>query len=169
MTEPHATSDLDALLAQLDALEQTPQAAAPARLIVATDWSDAAPVLTLLKAFRAIVSPDAQVQLAFAVPHDPTEGDAECVQVLVEGADSNGSLTGLEMLSFDEAASEPYDSAVVPNGDAGELLSAVGGLIVRMHDLMRREERVDRSGVPDSTVNQGDLASLRRRLDGFTG
>lgn len=161
-------SDLIAQLEQVDAPSSHGAPGAPARLVVATDWADAAVPLTLLRAFRAIVTPDSAIQLAFAVPHEPTASDAACVHALVEGVDQVGvtePLAGLEILSFAEAAAQPYDSAVVPTGSAPELIAQVGGLIVRMHDLVRRQ---DRQGT-DDTINRGDAGALKTRMAAFTG
>lgn len=140
------------------------------RLIVATDWREAAAPLAVLKAYRVIVPAAAPMQLAFAVPHEPTLQDAECVSVLVEGAGGEGSLSGLEVLSFEQAPDEPYDAAVVSTGSSEELITEVGGLIVRMHDVVRRLES---SGYvaqhDDPTMNVGDRDALRRRLALFRG
>lgn len=164
--------DLSDLIRQLEEVDDSAStrgpAPAPLRLIVATDWADAAVPLTLLKAFRAIITPDLAVQLAFAVPHEPTESDAACVHALVDGVDNDGvtdPLSGLEIVSFREATEQPYDSAVVPNGDLAELIVQVGGLIVRMHDLVRRQER----GGVDDTLNRGSATALTVRLAAFTG
>lgn len=172
MSDETSSVDLSDLIRQLEQVDDPSSEAGssnpPARLIVATDWTDAAVPLTLLKAFRAIVTPGIPVQLAFAVPHEPTETDAACVHALVEGVDANEvsePLAGLEILSFSAAGAEPYDSAVVPTGSAPELITQVGGLIVRMHDLVRR---LDRDGAV-SGLNLGDSAALRSRLAAFVG
>lgn len=162
-------SDLDALLDQLDEVTAPAGApGAPARLIVATDWSKAAAPLAVLRAFRSIIAAPMPVQLAFAVPHEPSEADAQCVQVLLEGLGqaeegAADTLAGLEVVSFEEAAAQPYDSAVVPTGDPEELLTQVAGFIVRMHDLTRRLDRA----VSDDTVNRGDGQALKDRLARF--
>lgn len=144
------------------------------RLVVATDWTDASVPLTVLKAFRVIVPTSMPVQLAFAVPHEPTEADAERVGIIAAGAAGGGEdhgLRGLEILSFDQASSEPYDAAVVPNGSAAELIAQVGGIIVRMHDVTRKLED-SRRLIPiadDPTLNAGEPDVLRRRLAAFRG
>lgn len=172
MSDTPSSVDLSDLIRQLEQVDDAGSTHGPARtqvrLIVATDWADAAVPLTLLKAFRAIVTPDLAIQLAFAVPHEPTESDAACVHALVDGVDHEGvtePLAGLEIVSFREATDQPYDSAVVPNGNAAELIVQVGGLIVRMHDLVRRQER----SLADETINRGDAAALATRLAAFTG
>lgn len=172
VSDETSSVDLSDLIRQLEGVDSpTVVAVAPttARLVVATDWTDAAVPLTLLRAFRAIVTSDSAIQLAFAVPHEPTESDASCVHALIDGVDGVGAarlLNGLEILSFAEAVEQPYDTAVVPNGDTGELITQVGGLIVRMHDLMRRLE----NGVEmASNVNRGNAEALRGRIAAFAG
>lgn len=138
------------------------------RMLVATDWTSAAVPLTVLKAFRVIVPASAPLQLAFAVPHEPTAEDAQCVAVLAQGADAGGDLFGLEVLSFEQALAAPYDAAVVPTGSSDELITQVGGIIVRMHDVVRRlEASAGVFTVGDPTLNVGDSVALRLRLASF--
>lgn len=171
VSDQTSSVDLHDLIRQLESVDapglHDDTTRRPVRLIVAADWTDAAVPLTLLRAFRAIVTPGLPLQLAFAVPHAPTEDDAACVQTLAEGVFAgavSSPLEGLEVLSFDEAADQPYDSAVVPAGDVGELIVQVGGLIMRMHDLVRRHEAESWS----ECMNQGSGPALRARLDAFT-
>lgn len=156
------STDISDLIKMLDA-EGPLGDEAPVRLLVATDWSDAAVPLALLKAFRAIVHPDSPLQLTFAVPHEPAASDAECVHVLTEGAGQPGELRGLEVVSFDQALGEPYDCAVVPTGDASLLITEVAGMVVRMHDLERRQQSEEHT----APGNPGDAGALRRRLNAF--
>lgn len=172
MPDTSAKDDIADLMKRLsepvDCAPVTP-AQAPVRLLVATDWADAAAPLTVLKAFRVIVPASMPVQLAFAVPHEPTEADAERVGIIAAGAGGSEDLRGLEILSFEEAASGPYDAAVVPTGNAAELITQVGGMITRMYDLTRRLEDPHRAVAidDDPTLNAGDQATLRHRLDAF--
>lgn len=165
------SAEIASMLKKLDTLEDSsPSAARPVRFVVATDWSDAAVPLTILKGFRAIIPPEAGVQLAFALPHEPTENDARCVQVLVEGTDAPEDLRGLEVISFDEAASQPYDAAVVTQGDHAVDIAQVGGLIVRMHDVVRRMDAQRNGGgasLQTAQYNRGDTGVLRERLAEF--
>lgn len=175
MSEQNYSPDLDDLIRQLEQIDEpsrTPEAPQhPVRLVVATDWSDAAAPLAVLRAFRSIVPRGYPVQVVFAVPHTPCDGDVECVRVLLEGADSVGEMDGLELLSFDEVVEEAYDAAVVPTGDSRLLVTEVAGLIVRMHDVIRRIERAReeaRSVVEDVTMNAGSRPRLRDRLSQFS-
>lgn len=175
MSHQNFSSDLDALIRQLEQVDEPTHAPEvpqhPVRLMVATDWSDAAVPLAVLRAFRSIVPRDYPVQLAFALPHEPSASDADCVHVLLEGADSAGDICGIELLSFDEAAESPYDAAVVPTGDSRLLVTEVSGLVVRMHDLIRRMERArdeGRSVFEDVTLNAGSRPRLRERLSHFS-
>lgn len=171
----HNISDLDDLIRQLD-LVDTPSPVPevvqrPVRLVVATDWSDAAAPLAVLGAYRAIVPRDYPVQLVFALPHELGADDAECVHVLLEGVGSVGDMSGLELMSFDEVREDAYDTAVVPTGDARLLMTEVAGLIVRMHDLIRRMDRArdeGRSVSEDVTMNAGSQPRLRDRLSQFS-
>lgn len=169
------STDLDDLLRQLESVGEATGAASqprcPVRLVVATDWSNAAAPLAVLKAFRVIAPRDSPLQLAFAVPHTPGVEDAECVHALLEGADAAGELDGIEVLPFDEVVEQPYDAAVVPTGEPDLLLTEVAGLIVRMYDIVRRMERARDEGRllgEDVTVNVGSRPRLRRRLESFS-
>lgn len=169
------SSDLDDLIAQLEQVEEPAtapgaRAAAPVRFIVATDWSRPAVPLAVLKAFRVIVPAEFPIQLVFAVPHEPTAEDAECVHVMLEGAGSAGDMTGVEVLSFDQAGQGPYDSAVIPAGDADRLIMEVAGVTSRMYDIVRRVEGAQEQGrsvAGDPTLNVGSLTKLRDRLAVF--
>ena len=166
------SAEIAAMVQKLDAIEDNAMPASPVRFIVATDWSDAAIPLTLLKGFRAIVPPDMGVPLAFALPHEPTEADVQGVRVLVEGTDEPEDVRALEVLSFEEAGSQPYDAAVGPEGECAAKIAQVGGLIVRMHDVVRRMDARSTAGVDswESTpFNRGDGDVLRRRLSRFSG
>lgn len=179
MADAHA-GDIDALLSQIESFEAVGQdgsahvalADTTVRFIVATDWSSAAPALTMLQAFRRFVRPGLPIQLAFAVPHEPTEADAQCVHVLLEGLDAGGDLGGLELLSFEAATAAPYDSAVVPSGDAAQLLTQIGGAILRLYDVTARVTELEGAGdspADDPTLNVGDQAALKRRFAAFRG
>ncbi|GAB97481.1 hypothetical protein BJY21_001029 [Kineosphaera limosa] len=167
MSDAPLPTDITDMLKRLGALDEEPRSELPVRFIVATDWEQAAVPLTMLKAFRAIVPAGSGLQLAFAVPGEPTASDAECVHVLADGAGSD--LAGLEVLSFARAIEEPYDSAIVADGDPEALLAQVGGVIVRMHDVVRRLERAQAGTLADSSLNRGDAEALRRRLATFVG
>lgn len=135
-----------------------------ARFVVATDWTHAAAPLAVLRAYLAVFPADAPVELCFAVPHEPSEQDAECVRVLVEGVGDEAALGALAVESFDEVVHSPYDSAAVPAGDDDLLLTEVASLITRMFDISRR--LLANNGAATG-ANQGDLAALRRRLGAF--
>lgn len=173
VSDQHLSSDLDDLIRQLDGLDtpgDSPGGLAQCRFIVATDWSSAVVPLAMLKAFRVIVPAEFPVQLVFAVPHEPTPDDAECVHVLLEGAGSAGDMTGIEVLSFAQAGQAPYDAAVIPAGDVDQVIMEVAGVISRMHDTVRRIEgarKQGRSVADDPTLNVGSLAKLRERLEVF--
>ena len=165
MSDSPLSPDIAEMIAMIDGLDEAPQSDnIPVRFVVATDWTDGAVPLSLLKAFRVIFRPDQDVQLVFAVPHEPTAEDAACVEVLLEGAGATGDLRGLELMSFDRVVEEEYDSALVPDGDTASLITQVAGVITRMHDVARRLEAQGSS----SDVSQGNGAALRSRLSAMT-
>lgn len=171
MSNSSLSPDILAMIQTIEGLEHdSDEAATPIRFIVATDWSDAAVPLTMLKAFRTICLPDGPTQLAFAVPHEPTEEDAACVQVLAEGAGSEDDLRGLEVLSFERASGEPYDAAFVPTDEVSATIAQVGGLIVRMHDVARRLQEAGPGGssLLADVLNVGDTVALQHRLAAFS-
>ncbi|GMA41069.1 histidine kinase [Mobilicoccus caccae] len=156
----------------LDSIESPVDPAAPTaevfgpRFLVATDWSSAAVPLAMLRAFRAIVPRTAPVRLVFAVTHQPSPEDAACVHVLLAGIGSDGDLSGLEIESFDEAASTPYDTAVVPDGDADSLVTQVVSTILRLQDVVTYHVS---AGVGGSfPFNVGDRDALSERLSRFS-
>lgn len=155
---------LDGIESPADAATPTAEVLGP-RFVVATDWSSAAVPLAMLRAFRAIVPPSVPLRLVFVVPHEPSPEDAACVHVLLEGIGSNGDLSGLEIESFDEAASTPYDTAVVADGDTDSLVTQVVSTILRMLDVAARHVA---TGAADGVrFNLGDLDVLSERLSGF--
>lgn len=170
MDDTSLSAEIAGLLAALEAPTATQTlagaagAAGATRFIVATSWEDAAVPLTILRAFISIFPNRVPAQLVFAVPHEPTQDDVACLRVLLEGLDEEEFAGDLAIWSFAEASANPYDSAVVADGDSGSLVQQVGGMIVRMHDILRRHEV---SG--SSIANPGDLGSLRQRLAHFPG
>ena len=157
------SADIAAMIKSIDGLE--PQRG-PIRFVVATDWSAAAIPLTALRAFRAIVPPSTDVQLVFAVPHEPTEGDAACVAELLAGLGGPEDLRGLELLSFAQVSAEDYDTALVPTGDVELLITQVGGFVTRLHDVVRRLDGAA-DGSDPGQLNAGDQDALRGRLAQF--
>lgn len=136
------------------------------RFVVATDWNHAAAPLAVLRAYLAAYPAGAPVELCFAVPHEPSDQDARCVRVLVEGVGGEAALGPLAVESFNDVVKSAYDSAAVPVGDVDLLLTEVASLITRMFDISRR------LGAGTGVVagaNQGDPDALRRRLEGFVG
>lgn len=164
---PDTSTSLASLIERLSAPIEDPTVGV-ARMIVVTDWSKGAAPLTALRAFRTLVPSSAPVQLVFAVPHEPTEVDAACINVLTEELGMPGRLEGLEVESFDEVLEQPYDSALVPTADPEDNFVQLGGFILRMRDLMRIQESArggaGRGGV---TTNPGSLDALRERLAAF--
>lgn len=153
--------DLDALFTALNGEGGSagPTISAPARFVVVTDWEQAAAPYTLLRAFVFLVPPGAPVSLTFAVPHAPSEADAECVHVLLEGLGAKVENGVLDVQSFDEVAASTYDTAYVPSGDTGEDIQQVGSFILRLNDVVRRAGVGDMSG-----VNSASADALRERL-----
>lgn len=145
----------------VEAADELRSCAADARIIVATDFSMAAVPLTLMRAFVAILGSDADAELVFVVPGDPSDEDANSAQLLLSevGSAMRGSV---RIESFSMASTLPYDVAVVPQGDLGLVLAEVGAAIVRMHVLARREIE----GCPGD-VNAGTERSLQRRLANY--
>ncbi|MCA0437335.1 MAG: hypothetical protein LCH98_12775 [Actinobacteria bacterium] len=138
----------------------------PFRIVVATDFSQAATTLSVLKAYAAMFPADAPVELVLAVPHEPTDEDVSCAQVLLEGLDVDTAIAPVRVESFAEAAGKSAHAAVVSNGDLQVLVMELGAAFTAMHrlatvvadaDLLAREpEPVD---VPN--------AALQRRFVSF--
>lgn len=158
---------LDSIESPADAATPTAEVLGP-RFVVATDWSSAAVPLAMLRAFRAIVPRTVPVRLVFAVPHEPSPEDAACVHVLLEGIGSDGNLSGLEIESFNEAASTPYDTAVVADGIVDSLVTQVVSTILRMQDVAAHYLAAVAAGAADGVqFNVGDLDVLSERLNRF--
>lgn len=166
MTDNRLTAEIDDLILGLGAPVRGETASrsesATIRFIVATNWAEAAVPLTLLRAFVNIVPPGVDAQLVFAVPHDPTEADAECVRVLLQGIGVDDIPGNLDLASFDQVVNAPFDCAVVPDGGTASTVQQVGGVITRMHDVVRRKERAPLAG-----LNEGDGFMLSQRLTHF--
>lgn len=160
------SADISALIKKLD----EPATTVPARLIVATDWSQGAMPLTALRAFRTLVPSNAPIHLIFAVPHEPTPADAACVEILADEVGGGVGLANLDVQSFEEVLEQPYDSALVPVKDPEANLVQLGGFILRMRDLMRSYEasRGGAAGTGAVTRNPGDHDALKQRLADYT-
>ena len=166
VTDSESFADLTTIIDSLKV--PTAEPAQKARLLVATDWTRGAIPLTALRAFRALVPPSAPIQLVFTVPDEPTVADAACVNVLVEELGTDHGVEGLELESFAEASTKPYDSALVPVHDEEENIAQLGSFILRMRGLVRRHETsLGSTHRGHSDDNVGDLTALRSRLDEF--
>lgn len=135
------------------------------RVVVATDWSSATIPMAVLRAYAEIIPTTAPVDLVFAVDHDPSEEDAACVKVLLEGI-QDVDTAGLTVESFAEVARKSCYAAVVPNGDANALIMELSRAIVTLHhlaDVVRDERRLGKEPTPVDGPNAG----LQRRLAAF--
>lgn len=143
------------------AVEEALSCVADARIVIATDFSEAAVPLTLMRAFVAILGGDAAAEIILAVPGEPSDEDANSAQMLLSeaGAAIRGSV---RVESFETAASQPYDVAVVPQGDLATLFAETGDAIVRMHVLAGREQ-----GNCPGDVNAGRPEALARLLENY--
>lgn len=160
------STHISALLKQLEEPAAEP-VVTEARLLVATDWSKGALPLTALRAFRTLVPTSAPLRLIFAVPHEPSPTDAACIEILVSELGGAAGLQGLDVASFDEVASQPYDCAIVPTDDPEENLVQLGGFILRMRDLMRLHEAGHGGASSAVATNPGNVTALRARLDAY--
>ncbi|STD11912.1 Uncharacterised protein [Dermatophilus congolensis] len=168
MSDEKSLSAIAARLQELKAQAETVETDSPAtgvRFIVATDWSDAAAALATLRAYSAAFTPDAPVELCFAVPHEPGEVDEECAAILIEGL-NGAALASVSVASFDEVSNTPYDCAIIPTSNPSLLVTEVGALITRMFDIARSMPE-DGSSLPKG-ANQGDRAALHKRLGEFS-
>ncbi len=137
------------------------------RVVVATDWQSATVPLAAMRAFAAIVPSGAPIDLVLSVPHEPGENDRECVGVLVEAVEPAGALGGLSVESFAETAGQPCFAALIPNGDADQVITEVASFVVTLHRLAEMVELPNwREMLPAPTT--GHNAGLARRLSGFT-
>ncbi len=128
-----------------------------ARIVVATDFSEAALALTILRAFAAILGRNARAVVVLAVPTEPGDEEANSAQMLLAEAGHNYAGQ-VRLESFEQAARLDYDAAVVPRGDLATVLAEVGDAIVRMHQL---------AAPARGEVNQRPAVTLQRRLAAF--
>lgn len=147
-----------AQLVELDsALDADLDRTLEARIVVATDFSEAALALTVLRAFAAILGRNARAVVVLAVPAEPGDEEASSAQMLLAEAGHNYAGQ-VRLESFAQAGAQDFDVAVVPRGDLATVLAEVGDAIVRMHEL---------SAPARGPVNRRPAASLERRLAAF--
>ena len=144
-------------LAELSALLQE---SSPSRIVVATDWSQAAVPFAILQAWARALPSDAPAELVFTVPHEPSEEDLATVQVLLEEIETVHDLAPVSVESFRETVGQPFDLSVVPLGSAGVVLIEVSEAISRMYAIAC-------GGGDDAERNSGDITALARRLSNF--
>lgn len=144
-------------LAELSALLQE---SSPSRLVVATDWSQAAVPFAILQAWARALPSDAPAELVFTVPHEPSEEDLAAVQVLLEEIEAEHDLAPVSVESFRETVGQPFDLSVVPLGSADVVLIEVSEAISRMYAIAC-------GGGDDAERNAGDITALARRLSNF--
>ena len=144
-------------LAELSALLQE---SSPSRLVVATDWSQAAVPFAILQAWARALPSDAPAELVFTVPHEPSEEDLATVQVLLEEIETVHDLAPVSVESFRETVGQPFDLSVVPLGSADVVLIEVSEAISRMYAIAC-------GGGDDAERNAGDITALARRLSNF--
>ena len=144
-------------LAELSALLQE---SSPSRIVVATDWSQAAVPFAILQAWARALPSDAPAELVFTVPHEPSEEDLAAVQVLLEEIEAEHDLAPVSVESFRETVGQPFDLSVVPLGSADVVLIEVSEAISRMYAIAC-------GGGDDAERNAGDITALARRLSNF--
>ena len=144
-------------LAELSALLQE---SSPSRLVVATDWSQAAVPFAILQAWARALPSDAPAELVFTVPHEPSEEDLAAVQVLLEEIEAEHDLAPVSVESFRETVGQPFDLSVVPLGSADVVLIEVSEAISRMYAIAC-------GGGDDAERNAGDITALALRLSNF--
>lgn len=144
-------------LAELSALLQE---SSPSRIVVATDWSQAAVPFAILQAWARALPSDAPAELVFTVPHEPSEEDLATVQVLLEEIETVHDLAPVSVESFRETVGQPFDLSVVPLGSADVVLIEVSEAISRMYAIAC-------GGGDDAERNAGDITALARRLSNF--
>jgi hypothetical protein len=88
------------------------------RLILAIDWRAPHECAGVVSMFCRLFAPDDPVELVFATPGEPGEGDAARVTELVARLLEPGRpAPEIWLSSFDELGAENYDMAVVPTDD----------------------------------------------------
>lgn len=141
------------------------------RLVVATDWSEPAAALAVLRPFAELYGPQDRIELVFAVPHEPGAGDLEQALELFHslGIDPE-RCAPLSVESFGDAADTRYDVALVPAGSPDLLLLEVGAAVSWLHATRRLLERHGRPALAatygHATVS-GSQVQLAQRLAGF--
>lgn len=145
------------LVAAESALDADLDKTLDARIVVATDFTEAALALTVLRAFAAILGRNARAVVVLAVPNEPGDEEASSAQMLL--AEAGHHYVGqVRLESFAQAGASDYDVAVVPRGDLATVLAEVGDAIVRMHEL---------STTARGDVNLRPAVTLQRRLAAF--
>lgn len=89
--------------------------------------------LAALRGFATMFSPGDPVELAFATPHEPGNGDLACVSALFEGLPEGVDTAALQLESFAEACRVSCSAALIPTGDPDIDVPALADFFVLMH------------------------------------
>jgi hypothetical protein len=133
------------------------------RLIVAIDWRRPEECAGVVATFGRLFGPDDPVELVFATPAEPDQGDADRVGELVAGLLEPGRpMPELLVASFAEVGAANYDAAVVPSGDPRQAAVEAAAAVEWMTKL-----RIELDGgaprLPAPRIN--GYMDLRRRLE----
>lgn len=100
------------------------------RFVVATDWSEPSHVASALRSFLVLVR-NLPISLIIAVPHTPGRSDEVNLQRIL-GELPFPASGEIRVESFSEVLQQPYEAAVVPQGDPQKLLIQLGDWITAL-------------------------------------
>lgn len=128
------------------------------RFIIATDWSSPGHVLICIRSYALLARRGGTVAV-IAVPHTPTDLDGRRARQIISSLPISvvGSVT---VEGFEEALTQPYEAAVVPQGDSDDLSIQVANWVTALALATNTQ-----GGAP---VNSGSQEALRQQLHGFT-
>lgn len=145
MSHPHGPPDhgagldaYDSFLRSLSSDASTGSGSAPDvgtyRIVVATDWSNVTLLVTVARAYAAMIPASAPVSLVVTVPRAVSLEDAAALDVILAEAAPDGGLRA-ELESFTQTAQRPALIAFVPGGDEHVLLAELGRGLANLHHL----------------------------------
>ncbi|MCB1301267.1 MAG: hypothetical protein M9891_00430 [Austwickia sp.] len=138
----------------------------PFRILVATNFdsgsfSATTVPIAVLRAFATMFETGSPVNLVFAVDHEADDADLLGAQALLGEVQTDRSLAGVSIESFDEAPAQPTYVSLIPHGDPAALITDLAKTLTAMHLLAETLAHPGRLRI--ALVHQHLIARVRDR------
>jgi hypothetical protein len=123
------------------------------RIVVVADWDHPTAAVAVIPIFARLFGSKDPIELVLSLPKTPDDSDRRKAGELLDAlAFDTGACAPVIQEAFSETSHQPYDVAVVPQGD-GDLAVAVGRAIDWLYDV---RGKIDRYGRPAVAATVGE-------------